>query len=1837
MGQKYVVIVILFAWVYLLFETPLSAQNISLEQAGSPFAEEGGTASIIARTDLIDNVNDIIVNIDFSGDAVVGTDFSTEANFITISAGNETGSITLTGLTDNIYEGSETLTATITSVSGGTASTGSPDFISLDIYDDEDLPEVTILASPTTVGEDVGTVDLTVELSNPSAQTITLDLGVTEGTVVAEDYNFPNNQVTFTSPSISEITSIEITDDLIYELSETLTVGISDVSAGEINSGATSPLTLTIEDNEAIPEVNLPTTTASIEEDQSINITGTISPATYEEVTISLSVNNGTASDDDYTFSDQVVSIPAGETQFQFSIAAVDDLLSEPTETFSVEITGIENGVATEGPNTVQNMEIIDINGPPSISMAASAPSILEGGGTSTITVSVDPPSSEIVTVNIGASGGTASTSDYTLSATNISFDPEETSQEVILTGRDDNIYEDTETLTIELSDPTGGGAIIGSPGTLDFEITDDESAPQITLSADPTTFMEGSGTTITVSLSAEDTEEVSVTLDTTNGTASEGDYSFTNDPVVFAAGETEQTVTISAISDGISEPDETFSIGITDVNGGSAYYNSPEAEELTITDNDGTPTISMTASDASFSENAGTSTITVSVNPPSSEVIAVNIGPSGGTASGSDYSLSTNMISFAANQASQTVTLTGTDDNIYEGTETLSLQLSDPTGGGAVIGTPNVLDFEIIDDESIPELSLSASENSFAENASTTITATLSNPSTQDIVVHLQVNNQNAEPEDYTVSANPVTIEAGNTTATTIISGVEDNFYEGNEHLNVSISHTSGGSVDTGSNTPLTLTITDNQTPPLVSLSTSTSGITEGGSSTVTATLSNPTFEDVTVSLSYSGDATRGEDYSLSSTNIVIPAFSSSASITLSGIDDNIYETTENIYVSISAVSGGSASENGTQQQTIVLSDNDSAPLVTLSASPLSISENGNTTLTIALSNPTFENVLVNLEASTSDASENDYILSATSVTIPAGSENATTTLEGIPDNIFEGDEAVVVSISGTGGGGASIDNPHEVTITIEDAQNIPTVSLSFTGTPFSENGGTASLIAQLSHASYQTVTVNLAYSGTASASDYSGEQAQIVIPTGNLSQSISIAGVNDLTAEGDETIVVTISSVENAIENGIQEVSATILDDDVPGIRPTIFDANTITSENGLSDSFTIQLNTQPSSNVVVEITGLDNSEGALSTTEITFTPQNWNEAQLITITGVDDNEVDGNITYTLTLTVDDTQSDAAYHGIETTVEVTNNDNDSAGFDLNITNSHTQTNESGTRDVFTVVLLSQPTSNVVFAISGLDETEGALSSSELTFTSQNWNTQQTVTITGVDDDEVDGNINYTLTVAVVDEQSDATYHGQSETLLVTNIDDDLAGLVVSTTNETLTTDETGTSSSFEVSLSSRPASEVVISISGLDTSEGSLDKEQLIFTTDSWSQPQTVTLTGQDDFLVDGDISFTLLLTVENSLSSPDYHDLTSELSATNTDDDEAAIVITLTNDEIRTSENGDSDSFTIRLNSQPLSQVVINISGIDASEGTLSTNELIFSDENWDTEQTVTVTGVDDEIVDGNIQYTLTLTVDSDNSDGSYRDISSLIEVLNADNDEEVSNHAPQPGDDAYEMLRYDTLEGSSLLNNDIDPDNDSFIIETTPTIFPQNGTITIFNNGTFIYRPNPEFTGIDSFEYGICDNGNPTLCATATVTITVNDRFMDPAGDTDGDGIPDMTEGDGDCNNDGYPDWIDPDGCYEEFQVTQGFSPNGDGHNDELTLGAFKDYDRVGIVIFSRWGEIVYENNHFRNGDSWDGTASSGFNKGEKVPSGTYYYVITIYDINKKVNGYFYIAK
>lgn len=112
--------------------------------------------------------------------------------------------------------------------------------------------------------------------------------------------------------------------------------------------------------------------------------------------------------------------------------------------------------------------------------------------------------------------------------------------------------------------------------------------------------------------------------------------------------------------------------------------------------------------------------------------------------------------------------------------------------------------------------------------------------------------------------------------------------------------------------------------------------------------------------------------------------------------------------------------------------------------------------------------------------------------------------------------------------------------------------------------------------------------------------------------------------------------------------------------------------------------------------------------------------------------------------------------------------------------------TNETGGQATFDVVIDTLPSADVTIDISSDDTSEGTVDKSSLTFTPANWETAQTVTVTGVDDVDVDGNVVYTIVTAVAT-SADADYNGlDADDVVVTNQDDEQPP---STTNDSADT----------------------------------------------------------------------------------------------------------------------------------------------------------------------------------------------------------------------------------------------------------------------------------------------------------------------------------------------------------------------------------------------------------------------------------------------------------------
>jgi len=238
-------------------------------------------------------------------------------------------------------------------------------------------------------------------------------------------------------------------------------------------------------------------------------------------------------------------------------------------------------------------------------------------------------------------------------------------------------------------------------------------------------------------------------------------------------------------------------------------------------------------------------------------------------------------------------------------------------------------------------------------------------------------------------------------------------------------------------------------------------------------------------------------------------------------------------------------------------------------------------------------------------------------------------------------------------------------------------------------------------------------------------------------------------------------------------QTVSVTTHDDDSAGFSLSKTAASV--SEPNTTDTFTVVLTRQPLSAVAFSVTVDDASEAAVDKATLTFTPDNWNQPQTVTITAVDDAVADGPQISTVAVSVAAGDSDDAWDALDSQgVSVTTYDNDTAGFVVDPTGG-LFTSEAGSQAAFTIHLTSQPLADVIVGLSSSDGTEGTVWPAVLTFTASDWNVLQTVTVIGVDDDVRDGDQVYTI-VAAPATSADASYHDLDVAgVWVTNIDDDL------------------------------------------------------------------------------------------------------------------------------------------------------------------------------------------------------------------------------------------------------------------------------------------------------------------------------------------------------------------------------------------------------------------------------------------------------------------------------
>jgi len=244
---------------------------------------------------------------------------------------------------------------------------------------------------------------------------------------------------------------------------------------------------------------------------------------------------------------------------------------------------------------------------------------------------------------------------------------------------------------------------------------------PDISLSSATYQVSEGAATAnIAVALSHATTADVSVSYATSDGSATAGeDYQAVSDVLTIPSGQVLGTIPVPLLGDGVFEGDETFTITLSNPVGGALV--APTLAQVTIQEDEPSPTVAFESASFSVAEDGGSISLNVVLSSPCVFPVSVTFATAdGSTTAGSDYTATSQVLSFPALSSSQPVGVTILDDGEAELDETVTLSLSAPSG--AALGTPSVATLTILDNEPRPIAVITSPPNGLVYNAGDTL-----------------------------------------------------------------------------------------------------------------------------------------------------------------------------------------------------------------------------------------------------------------------------------------------------------------------------------------------------------------------------------------------------------------------------------------------------------------------------------------------------------------------------------------------------------------------------------------------------------------------------------------------------------------------------------------------------------------------------------------------------------------------------------------------------------------------------------------------------------------------------------------------------------------------------------------------------------------------------------------------------------------------------------------------------------------------------------------------------------------------------------------------------------
>ena len=1423
--------------------------------------------------------------------------------------------------------------------------------------DDDETPGFVFDADPDTANDQSGPLALveddaadaskeyTVRLATQPTQDVTVTLTSADTGAVAvgdTDGNTPGDQSTLTFTATNWATGQTVTltaqgDDDGGNESVAVTHAAATASASEYTN-VSAGLTANVADDDT-PALTLSATALSVPEQGSAAYTvrlATLPVGGPVTVAVTGAGDGITVDTDGATGGDQdTLTFTAGSwaTAQTVTVAAADD---QNAASERVTLTHTATGADYGGVSADLEATAADDDAP-QVTLALSSSSIGESGGEATVTATLDRQSSVAVTVTVAASPvSPAVATDFMLSSANtLTFAANATASAgtVTVAAVDDTTDAPDKTVTVTgtASDSLG---LAQDPSSVTLTMTDDDAAPGVTLTLNPTSIGESGGTsTVSAALSHPSSAATTVTVTAVAGafTVPSGAAGYI---VIPAGGTTAATDTVTAVDNDVDAPDRMETVTATVANDQGA--GSVTGATLTLEDDEATPTVTLSVSPASMSENGATATVRATLSGRSSEATTVTVTAQANVFTVASGAGATIIVAAGQTTTTDTATITAVDNDVDAADNPVTVT-GTPTNGhgvGAVTGASLTLtDDDVAAIVTSPVTSAASRVRTSEDGSTATVDVTLASEPTGDVRMDVA----SSDTAQGTVSPAMLTFTSANwsTAQTVTLTGVDDSpgAVDGSQTYTVSLTVDTTNTADSNYDALSAVTIHAVNADDELGLDVGA----VSGPATVRAVLSRASGAATTVTVTgVSGLYTPGSDATIV---IAAGATTSPDTATIAAVDDDVHQGSAGRETTVTAtVANDRAAADATTMAVtgaaLALTDDEAAPGATLSLNPSTVAESG------------------------------------------AGNTSA-----------------VSATLANDRGAGSVTG----AALTITDDDNPPTVALSVSSGSIAEDGGMAAVGATLSNPSSQPITVTV----TAVANAYtvaSGADATIIVAAGQTTttDTATITAVDNAVDAADNMVTVAGTATNgHGVTTMATGVSLTITDDDVAGIvtsPQTTATWRVRTSEDTSTAAVDVTLATEPTGDVVLDVASSDTAQGTVSPAMLTFTATNWNTAQTVTLTGVDDDPgvPDGSQNYTVTLTVDTANTaDASYDALPAATIHARNLDDEAGVEVSPT-SGLMTTEGGGTATFTVRLLSAPEGDVTVPLASSDPGEGRVSPSPLVFTAANATTAQTVVVTGVDDEVDDGDEPYVIETGDPSSPDDPAYDaleaGDVDDVSVVNADDDTTPAVTlaltpstidegGTASTVATVSENGGVATVTATLSHPSDEATTVTVSAVAVAPAvagdfTLSTETtLTIAALATASTGTVTVAAVDNQVDAPDKTVTVSGTAANARASADSATMTvTAATLTIADDDEKGLAFAGAGAEpedfegvLEVAEGGEV-AYTVALASAPVGTVGVAVAAGNPSLS-VAPERLTFTAEDWNTLRTVTVAAQDD----------------------------------------------------------------------------------------------------------------------------------------------------------------------------------------------------------------------------------------------------------------------------------